>query len=80
MTIADDAARHRSWNTVMTAVPGTIDHAIDGANIKGRIPDALRGGRMLSNGPGWTAINGWTPIRLTAMAMSARWSSRRTAA
>ncbi|MFO7565555.1 MAG: carotenoid oxygenase family protein [Enhygromyxa sp.] len=44
----------------MTASPGALDHLVSAAQVHGRIPDALRGGRMLSNGPGWTAIHGWT--------------------
>jgi all-trans-8'-apo-beta-carotenal 15,15'-oxygenase len=45
-----------SWNAAMSASPGNLDLHVDAASIEGVIPEALRGGRVLSNGPGWTRI------------------------
>lgn len=42
----------------MAASPGTLDVDVDRSRIEGEIPEALRGGRVLSNGPGWTKIAG----------------------
>jgi all-trans-8'-apo-beta-carotenal 15,15'-oxygenase len=49
-------SRARSWNAVMTATPGECDISIPAASVRGTIPPALRGGRHLQNGPGWTKI------------------------
>lgn len=49
-------SRAQSWNAVMTASPGDLDLTIASERIEGTIPLALRGGRVLSNGPGWTRI------------------------
>ena len=49
-------SRARSWNAVMTATPGECDISIPAASVRGTIPAALRGGRHLQNGPGWTKI------------------------
>ncbi len=42
----------------MSATPGPLDLTIEPSRIDGVIPEALRGGRLLSNGPGWTHIGG----------------------
>ena len=61
MSSTDLAAERRAaWNAVMTASPGDLDLNISAGEIEGSIPSALRGGRILSNGPGWTALNGWS--------------------
>jgi carotenoid cleavage dioxygenase-like enzyme len=44
----------------MAASPGFIDLTVDASQIDGRIPSILRGGRFLSNGPGWTRIGNRT--------------------
>ncbi|MEC7521972.1 MAG: carotenoid oxygenase family protein [Myxococcota bacterium] len=51
-----DAERERAWNRVMTAAPGDLDLRVPPGAIEGQIPSSLRGGRLLSNGPGWTQI------------------------
>ncbi|MCP4503402.1 MAG: hypothetical protein GY822_26010 [Deltaproteobacteria bacterium] len=48
--------RTRSWNLAMAASPGALDVVIGAGEISGVVPKTLRGGRMLSNGPGWTRI------------------------
>ncbi|MCA9634687.1 MAG: carotenoid oxygenase family protein [Myxococcales bacterium] len=48
----------RAWNLAMAASPGPLDLEIPAAAIDGAIPGPLRGGRLLSNGPGWTVIGG----------------------
>lgn len=48
--------RTLSWNRAMSASPGDLDLDIPSHLIRGKIPDALKGGRFLSNGPGWTRI------------------------
>jgi len=48
--------RAHSWNLAMGASPGALDLTVDAASVDGEIPAALRGGRVLSNGPGWTRI------------------------
>jgi len=53
-------SRTRAWNAAMAASPGPLDLAIPASAITGVVPPALRGGRMLSNGPGWTHIGGRT--------------------
>lgn len=40
----------------MAARPGDLDLHVPVSAIAGELPEALRGGRMLSNGPGWTRI------------------------
>lgn len=52
--------RSRSWDLAMGATPGPLDLRVPAASVEGRVPDALRGGRVLSNGPGWTRIGGHT--------------------
>jgi|LNFM01.2.fsa_nt_gb all-trans-8'-apo-beta-carotenal 15,15'-oxygenase len=42
----------------MAASPGSLDTTVAASKITGEIPRALRGGRVLSNGPGWTKIGG----------------------
>ncbi|MCO4745253.1 MAG: carotenoid oxygenase family protein [Proteobacteria bacterium] len=54
--LSDLPPRTRSWNVAMGVSPGPLDLTIDPSQIEGEIPQALRGGRMLSNGPGWTRI------------------------
>lgn len=46
--------RSESWNTALTVKPGNIDIHISTDQMTGSIPTCLRGGRLLSNGPGWT--------------------------
>jgi all-trans-8'-apo-beta-carotenal 15,15'-oxygenase len=46
----------QAFNAAMTASPGDLDVHV--SRIDGVIPQALRGGRVLSNGPGWTSIGG----------------------
>ncbi|MCA9698930.1 MAG: carotenoid oxygenase family protein, partial [Myxococcales bacterium] len=53
-------ARSKAWNAALAARPGALDLHIAADRIEGVIPPALRGGRMLSNGPGWTRIGDWT--------------------
>lgn len=53
-------ARERSWNLALSANPGTLDLTVSAANIDGKIPAELIGGRLLSNGPGWNVIGGVT--------------------
>lgn len=52
--------RARAWNLAMAASPGSLDLTVDATQIEGQVPVALRGGQMLSNGPGWTQIGGRT--------------------
>lgn len=54
------SARARAWNTALAAHPGELDLHITADRIDGVVPPALFGGRMLSNGPGWTRIGDWT--------------------
>jgi carotenoid cleavage dioxygenase-like enzyme len=42
----------------MTASPGPLELTVEASRIEGVLPPALRGGRLLSNGPGWTHIGG----------------------
>jgi len=49
--------RNESWNRAMTTRPGNVDHHVPASAIEGEIPVALRGGRLLSNGPGWSVID-----------------------
>lgn len=51
-------ARATSFNAAMTATPGSLDLHIERSRIEGVVPPSLRGGRVLSNGPGWTNIGG----------------------
>lgn len=48
--------RARAWNRALAARPGDLDLRVDAAQIRGTIPDGLRGGRLLSNGPGWNVL------------------------
>lgn len=48
--------RALAWNAALTASPGALDLHVEASRIAGVIPQALRGGRLLSNGPGWTKI------------------------
>lgn len=48
--------RTLSWNRSMAASPGDLDLEVPSHLIDGKIPAALFGGRLLSNGPGWTRI------------------------
>ncbi len=50
------APRARSFNAAMIARPGDLDLHVPASGIRGEVPHALRGGRLLSNGPGWTLI------------------------
>lgn len=52
--------RVRAWNAGLTASPGTLDLDVPAHRVDGAVPDALRGGRLLSNGPGWNVIGGVT--------------------
>lgn len=56
MTASPPDLRTASWNAAMSAAPGALDLQVDADAIDGAIPQALRGGRVLSNGPGWTRI------------------------
>lgn len=49
-------ARALAWNAALSASPGALDLHIPASAIEGAVPGALRGGRLLSNGPGWTRI------------------------
>ncbi|MDP2271650.1 MAG: carotenoid oxygenase family protein [Archangium sp.] len=50
--------RARAFNAAMTAHPGALELHVEASRIEGVIPPALRGGRVLSNGPGWLDIGG----------------------
>ncbi|MFT5682281.1 MAG: all-trans-8'-apo-beta-carotenal 15,15'-oxygenase [Myxococcota bacterium] len=52
--------RADSWNAAMAASPGELDLTVAAANIDGEVPPILHGGRVLSNGPGWTRIGDQT--------------------
>jgi carotenoid cleavage dioxygenase-like enzyme len=52
--------RTRAWNAAMAASPGALDLDVLAPQVSGVTPLALRGGRLLSNGPGWTSIGGVT--------------------
>ncbi len=43
----------------MRSTPGDIDLRVGAQEIAGVIPAALRGGRLLSNGPGWSVFGEW---------------------
>lgn len=58
--MTDLPARTRSWNLALSANPGSLDLLVDASRIEGRVPPALHGGRLLSNGPGWNVIGGLT--------------------
>lgn len=53
-----DPRRARAWNLALSAKPGALDLRIPASRVDGTIPTALRGGRMLVNGPGWNVIGG----------------------
>lgn len=50
-------SRNASWNRAMLVNPGNTDHHVPAAEIEGAIPEGLRGGRLLSNGPGWSMVD-----------------------
>lgn len=50
--------RTLAFNRAVEASPGALDLSIPAAHITGQVPAALYGGRLLSNGPGWTRIGG----------------------
>ncbi|MFT4979279.1 MAG: all-trans-8'-apo-beta-carotenal 15,15'-oxygenase [Myxococcota bacterium] len=52
--------RTRSWNAAMAPTVQDMDITIPESHVDGTIPLSLRGGRVLSNGPGWTSIGGRT--------------------
>jgi all-trans-8'-apo-beta-carotenal 15,15'-oxygenase len=54
------SSRAKAWNESLAAHPGELDLRITADRIDGAIPPALRGGRLLSNGPGWNVIGGRT--------------------
>jgi hypothetical protein len=56
-TSSRDALRARAWNESLAAHPGALDLHVTADRIEGVIPHALRGGRLLSNGPGWNVID-----------------------
>lgn len=58
--LADLSPRARAWNAAITASPGALEQTVAPDRIEGSIPAALRGGRLLANGPGWTRIGGRT--------------------
>ncbi len=49
-------ARAVSWNKALAARPGDIDHHVPSHQVEGEVPASLRGGRLLSNGPGWNVF------------------------
>ncbi|MBE2253506.1 MAG: carotenoid oxygenase family protein [Myxococcus sp.] len=55
---ASSNPRAQAWNQAMSARPGPLDLTVEASRVEGVIPHALRGGRLLSNGPGWTLIGG----------------------
>jgi len=57
-TKSSNPGRTRAWNAAMSAHHGDLDLIVPAEKITGTIPASLRGGRMLSNGPGWTVIGG----------------------
>ncbi len=52
--------RQEAWNACMGVSWDSLDEEIPSSSIGGTIPKSLRGGRLLSNGPGWTKIGGRT--------------------
>ena len=52
--------RRQAWDAAMSARPGELDLRIAPSLIDGVLPRSLRGGRLLSNGPGWTRFGRWT--------------------
>ena len=50
------AERRASWNHAMSVSPGELDVQVSAAEIRGQVPEVLRGGTVYSNGPGWTRI------------------------
>lgn len=55
-TPAADPSRTQAWNAALSASPGALDLHVPASAIDGAVPGPLRGGRLLSNGPGWTRI------------------------
>ncbi|MEB3327753.1 MAG: carotenoid oxygenase family protein [Candidatus Sericytochromatia bacterium] len=58
MSTPGSASRALAFNRAVEASPGALDLTIPAGAIEGRVPPALHGGRLLSNGPGWTRIGG----------------------
>lgn len=50
--------RQDAWNRCLAARPGDLDLTVPPSAIEGTLPTALRGGRLLSNGPGWNVVGG----------------------
>lgn len=48
--------RAEAFQRAMVACPGELDMMIPQEQVQGRVPEALYGGRLLSNGPGWIQI------------------------
>jgi carotenoid cleavage dioxygenase-like enzyme len=57
LAISHLSPRARSWHLAMAATPGDLDHHVPADQVVGEVPAGLRGGRFLSNGPGWTAFD-----------------------
>ncbi len=45
--------RQQAWNNALSVKTGNFDRQIPTSEIIGTVPVGLRGGRLLSNGPGW---------------------------
>lgn len=58
-SVRSEVRRAAAWNRVMGATPGTLDLRVAATAITGTVPEALRGGRLLSNGPGWSVFGDW---------------------
>ncbi len=59
-TAEDRSLLRNSWDAALTVSPGNLDLEVPASKVSGVLPKALRGGRFLSNGPGWTRIGGRT--------------------
>jgi all-trans-8'-apo-beta-carotenal 15,15'-oxygenase len=55
---AELSPRMKAWNAAIAVSPGPLDLTVEASRIRGAVPHPLRGGRVLSNGPGWTHIGG----------------------
>ena len=51
--MAETNLRTKAWNQALSVNAGNIDCRILSEKITGSVPHHLRGGRILSNGPGW---------------------------